>query len=194
MPNRVFFSLIVLLSVSGVASAQKHRGHRATLRLPVADAASSNHGATVDFETGATVAVPALLKLTPDFVEFHSARVQNDLLLFQPSLIGITPAIRSGNTARLTGPPPKKELHFFAPAKAADDLEVRRDRDKLLLFRGPQPQGAAVGLGVAMFGATTLLAAHAPKPVRFLFDGPVHLGPAIFDGGGMGAGIGGRAR
>jgi hypothetical protein len=43
-----------------------------------------------------------------------------------------------------------------------------------------------------MFTAATILSAHAPRPLRVLFDGPVHFGPAIFDGGGMGAGIAGR--
>jgi hypothetical protein len=38
----------------------------------------------------------------------------------------------------------------------------------------------------------TVLSAHAPRPFRVIFDGPVHVGPAIFDGGGMGAGIAGR--
>ena len=67
------------------------------------------------------------------------------------------------------------------------------ERDRLVLFRGPQHQGATFALGMAMFGATTILSAHVPRPLRVIFDGPVHLGPAIFDGGGMGAGIAGRA-
>jgi hypothetical protein len=36
-----------------------------------------------------------------------------------------------------------------------------------------------------------VLAAHAPAPLRPLFDSRVHLGPAVFEGGGMGAGVGG---
>jgi hypothetical protein len=43
-----------------------------------------------------------------------------------------------------------------------------------------------------MLGAMCVVAAHAPKPLRVLIDRRVHLGPARFDGGGMGAGIGAR--
>jgi len=86
----------------------------------------------------------------------------------------------------------KKEITFLAPAEGGDALEVRRDRDRLVLFRGPEAQGAAVAVGLAMFTAATILSAHAPRPLRGVFDGPVHVGPAIFDGGGMGAGIAGR--
>jgi len=86
----------------------------------------------------------------------------------------------------------KKEITFLAPAEGGDALEVRRDRDRLVLFRGPEVQGAAVAVGLAMFTAATILSAHAPRPLRGVFDGPVHVGPAIFDGGGMGAGIAGR--
>jgi hypothetical protein len=70
-------------------------------------------------------------------------------------------------------------------------LEVLRDRDRLQLFGATQNESNA-GYGVMMLAATTILAAHAPALLRPLFDGPVHLGPAVFDNGGMGAGIGGR--
>ena len=63
---------------------------------------------------------------------------------------------------------------FYANRFDTDDLPYR-----LLLL-------------LAMFGVATVLSAHAPRPFRILFDGPVHLGPAIFDGGGMGAGIAGK--
>jgi hypothetical protein len=36
--------------------------------------------------------------------------------------------------------------------------------------------------------------AHAPKPLRFLFDKRIHLGPAMFENGGMGGGLGGSFR
>ena len=43
-----------------------------------------------------------------------------------------------------------------------------------------------------VMGAAVVLAAHAPKRVRVVVDGAVHVGPALFEGGGMGAGVGGR--
>ncbi|MCU1280328.1 MAG: hypothetical protein JWM53_3874 [bacterium] len=194
MPTRVVFAMIVLLGASSAASAQKHHHARPTL-IVVREAvvASSNDGAKVDAETGSAQAAAAPLKTPATFVEFHSGRVQNDLMLFAPTRVGISPATtRNRNADLIARAPVKKEVRFFSPVESADGLEVRRERDRLVLFRGPQPQGAAVGVGLAMFGATTILSAHAPRPIRVLFDGPVHLGPAIFDGGGMGAGIGGR--
>jgi hypothetical protein len=118
--------------------------------------------------------------------------VENDLMLFKPTLVGIAPMGRGRNAELFGTVPAKKAFRFLAPAEAGDALEVRRDRDRLVLFRGPQSQGASVAIGLAMFIATTISSAHAPRPLRVVFDGPVHLGPAIFDGGGMGAGIAGR--
>jgi len=47
-------------------------------------------------------------------------------------------------------------------------------------------------LGSAVMGAAVVFAAHAPARVRAIVDGPVHVGPALLEGGGMGAGVGGR--
>lgn len=70
-------------------------------------------------------------------------------------------------------------------------LQQLRDRDALLLGgRAPSMQSGA--LGSMVMGAAVVLAAHAPAKLRAVVDGPVHLGPALFEGGGMGAGVGGR--
>jgi hypothetical protein len=135
-----------------------------------------------------SLAAPVLLDLPKTFVEFHSARVENDLMLFKPALVGVAPS----GAARLAATAPKKAPRFFAPAETAEALDVRRERDRLLLLRGPQDPSSALALGAAVFAATTFLSAHAPRPLRIVFDGPIHVGPAIFDGGGMGAGIAGR--
>jgi hypothetical protein len=191
MPSRVLWALIMLLAASTAASAHKHRRAHVTLvlqeRTPTAD-----DGAKIDPATRTVLDVAPLANASPSFVEFHSARVENDLMMFKPTLVGITPAGAARNADLIAPSPAKKRTRFLVAAQGGDVLEVRRDRDRLVLFRGPQPQGAAVGIGLAMFGATTILAAHAPRPLRALFDGPVHLGPAIFDGGGMGAGIAAR--
>jgi len=149
-------------------------------------------GAIIDSATRTVVVVAAPAWNAPSFVEFHSARVERDLMLFKPTLIGIRPAGPARNAALFDRSPAKKQLRFFVPAEGGDSLEVRRDRDRLVLFRGPQSQGGAVAIGLGMFAATTILSAHAPRPLRVLFDARVHLGPAIFDGGGMGAGLAGR--
>jgi hypothetical protein len=76
--------------------------------------------------------------------------------------------------------------------RAQDRLESLRQRDALLLPAGRAPSAQAAGLGAAMLGAAVIFAAHAPARLRPLVDGRVHVGPALLDGGGMGAGIGGR--
>ena len=50
----------------------------------------------------------------------------------------------------------------------------------------------SAALGSMVMGAAVVLAAHAPAGLRPLVDGPVHVGPALFVGGGMGAAVGGR--
>jgi hypothetical protein len=193
--NTLLCSVVVLLGGSTLAGAHKRPLALTSLVLRAGAASSpstsSDHGATVDTSTGAGVAVTRLPADSKSFVEFHSARVENDLMRFQPTLVGLTPPGVSRNAGLLSRSPEKK-IRFFVPIKSNDDLEMRRDRDRLLLFREPQPMGSGMGLGIAMFGAMTILSAHAPRPFRVLFDGPVHFGPAIFDGGGMGAGFAGR--
>jgi hypothetical protein len=86
-------------------------------------------------------------------------------------------------------------LTFRVARDVADEqngLQLMRDRDELLLPAGGVPQGRSGAYGAAMLGAAVVLSAHAPAPLRPIFDARVHVGPAIFDGGGMGAGVGGR--
>jgi len=75
--------------------------------------------------------------------------------------------------------------------READALGLARDRD-LLLLGGRAPSLQSGALGAMVMGAAVVLAAHAPAKLRPLVDGPVHVGPALFEGGGMGAGVGGR--
>ena len=189
MSHRMLFTMILVGCTSSVASAHTHR--RATPVMQDRLSAVPNDAASAN--AALLTAPPAPLVTAPTFVEFHSGRVEKDLLLFSPAHV-VTVAVHTRDAELFAKPPEKKApMRLFAPLTVVDPLEVRRDRDKMLLFRGPQPsQGGAVGLGLAMFGATTILSAHAPRPLRVVFDGPVHLGPAIFDGGGMGAGIAGR--
>ena len=70
-------------------------------------------------------------------------------------------------------------------------LQQLRDRDALLL-PGGAPSVRAEMLGSMVMGAAVVFVAHAPRSVRAAVDGPVHVGPALFEGGGMGAGVGGR--
>ena len=76
--------------------------------------------------------------------------------------------------------------------RAQDPLRLLRERDELLLPAGRAPSLASGGLGAAMLAAGVVLAAHAPASLRPLVDGPVHLGPALYDGGGMGLAVGGK--
>ena len=71
-------------------------------------------------------------------------------------------------------------------------LETMRERDSLYLY-GPTPGTTqSTALGVGLFSAIVVSSAHTPGFLRFAFDRSLHFGPAIFDGGGMGAGFGGH--
>jgi hypothetical protein len=84
---------------------------------------------------------------------------------------------------------------IFTPARSLEErlnpLEAVRARDTLRLVTGATYDEAG-GLGALLMGVTCAAVAHAPGPLRAIFDGPVHLGPAVLDGGGLGAGIGGH--
>src|SRR5438105_166659 len=76
--------------------------------------------------------------------------------------------------------------------RAQDRLQSLRERDELLLPAQRLPAMQSGALGAALLGGAVVFAAHAPARLRPLVDGPVHVGPALFDGGGMGAGLGGK--
>ena len=84
---------------------------------------------------------------------------------------------------------------LFQPARTVEQQQNRlgaaRERDALLIAGG-SPSTQAGAFGAMMMSATIVLAAHAPERLRPIVDGAVHVGPAVFDGGGMGAGLGGR--
>ncbi|HEY2748408.1 MAG TPA: hypothetical protein VGL86_27480 [Polyangia bacterium] len=85
-------------------------------------------------------------------------------------------------------------LSFTAARTVEEDqnrLQQLRDREALLLPGGAASLRAGM-MGSMVMGAAVVLVAHAPRRVRAIVDGPVHVGPALFEGGGMGAGIGGR--
>lgn len=69
-------------------------------------------------------------------------------------------------------------------------LEHMRERDRLLLYNPPRGGDGAALLGAGLFSVAVVSAAHAPRPLRVLFDRRLHFGPAVFDGG-MGAAFGG---
>lgn len=83
----------------------------------------------------------------------------------------------------------EKDIHIFQQGYT---LEQNRQRDELKLY-GSTPGGATATMaGIGLFSVTVFSVAHTPAPLKFAFDRAMHLGPAVFDGGGMGAGFGGR--
>jgi hypothetical protein len=129
------------------------------------------------------------LSVPPSFFDRHATLVKHDLLLFHESLVGLNPSLPN-QRAPTELPSPS----FVQPAKTDDLLELARRRDRLLLFRPKPPIGASLATGVSLFAASLIASAHAPRPLRGLFDGSIHLGPAVFDSGGIGMGVGGTLR
>jgi hypothetical protein len=82
----------------------------------------------------------------------------------------------------------ERNMHFFHHGYT---LATMRDRDTLQLYGATPGNHTSTALGIGMFSAIVVGAAHTPPFLRFAFDRSLHVGPAIFDGG-MGAGFGGR--
>jgi hypothetical protein len=84
---------------------------------------------------------------------------------------------------------------MFTTAQTVEEqqnrLQSARQRDGLVLPGGAQSMQSGA-MGAMMMGAAIVVAAHMPERVRVVVDGSVHFGPARFEGGGMGAGVGGR--
>jgi hypothetical protein len=188
---RVVAMAILLATVtvgSTAAHAKRHRRHPVSLR---SNARSVDRNRPPKSLLDAKPAPkPAPANPPPSFVELHTARVKNDLMMFHPDFPGLDPALpREIDRAADTTEAP---LSFVTPPRTDDLLELTRRRDRLLLFRQEHRSGEGTALGLAVFGAMTVLAAHMPPPLRVLFDDRrIHLGPAIFDDGGMGAGLAG---
>lgn len=119
----------------------------------------------------------------------YVTRVRHDLFLFQSIPIDLNPLLR---TKRSLTPSPK--IRFWSAPPTDDLLAIYRQRDRLVYFRAMPLNGAQFAMGLGMFAAAALLSAHAPRPLRILFDRSFHLGPAVFDRSGMGIGFGGQFR
>ncbi len=127
----------------------------------------------------------------PSYFEQHAARVRYDLLLFHFDATDSAPPFVSASVADTDH---AAGAALLVPAIPVEDpLRRARERDRLRLFRDPavaRPEHVAGWVGA--FASASLLAAHAPAPLRVLFDQRIHFGPAVFDGGGVGVGVGGH--
>jgi hypothetical protein len=136
-----------------------------------------------------TVGYPLPFRGPPPAFATYVTRVRYDLFLFQAIPVDLNPLLR---TERSLTPSPK--IRFWSAPPTDDLLAIYRQRDRLLYFRDMPLSGAHLAMGFGVFAAAALLSAHAPRPLRILFDHSFHLGPAIFDRSGMGIGFGGRFR
>jgi hypothetical protein len=108
------------------------------------------------------------------------ARGQTTLAKARHRQAEAAPSFIAFHTARV-----QHDLMVFHPDYPGLVMKLR------LLFRDTNRQTSSTALGLGLFAVTTVMSAHLPDPLRVMFDGPMHLGPAIFDDGGMGAGIAG---
>jgi hypothetical protein len=125
------------------------------------------------------------------FFAGHSRRVRRSMFFFRegPTVL-VEPAVRS-EREKLVAAPVSPTSFVGKTADVDDLLGLVRQRDRLRLFRDERVSVAGLAAGASLFGATTVLAAHLPAPMRVIFDAPVHAGPSIFYDGGVGAAVGG---
>ena len=190
--RRLIFMLLVLtplVPAEGAADgnrqqAPRRRAHRRPRAAPIAFV---YRGPALRLGLAALVNPPPErphLALAPSYYEFHAGRVQRDFLSFQSALPGQNPVI--DRPLAMIGDK-RRKLSFVAPPATDDPLRQLRENDRLALLREVPPAATAVAItvGLSLFMTAVVGAAHAPSALRFLFDGPVHLGPAVFESGGM---------
>ena len=169
--------------------ASAHRAKRLRVRRAIHEAAN-----TPNISAAVPIVPPlprAQLTLTPSYFDEHAERVRHDMVAFDYDAPGQNPLVHPSLIAEA----PRQQIQFVARRDMEDPLAVEREREHLLVLRDrPAGQGEAVAVGLAMFMTATVAAAHAPGPLRSLFDSASHVGPALFQGGGMGAGAGGSWR
>jgi hypothetical protein len=83
----------------------------------------------------------------------------------------------------------ERNIHIFQHGYS---LEQSRERDELRLYGRTPGSPAATMSGIGLFSFAVFSVAHTPAALDFAFDRGLHLGPAVFEGGGMGAGFGGH--
>jgi hypothetical protein len=120
------------------------------------------------------------------FLETRALRISLGMVLFDPDLTTVTPILGAGPL-----PPPRGRMNLVPPALTEDVIQQERERDQIYLASRPTST-AALGLSVLVFTGISILASQPPLPLRRLFNGPVQIGPATFEYGGLGIGL--RAR
>jgi hypothetical protein len=76
-------------------------------------------------------------------------------------------------------------------ATGRDPQDEARATDRLHWLHEERSGDSATLRGFGLFSGATVAAAHAPQPLRWLFDRQLHAGPALLNGGGLGFGVGG---
>ncbi len=190
-PGRIaFVAAWLVLAPAGALMASRparSRLHRARLRLP---AARVSPPANAEALVATPATIERMVDLRPTLLQAHAERVQSVLFLFKtdgeppPPTPDLT-TFRPPTGALLS---PQREVFLLMPPAEAL-FETARARERMLMFRPLRVDSTSDALGVLLFTASTLFAARAPSPIR-RFQRKVHLGPAIFDGGGLGVAVG----
>lgn len=137
------------------------------------------------FVTVAHADKPQLLRLPLELpVSAVPSVPELSLTTKRPAPVHRSPSYFEEHAARV-----QHDLLFFQHGYTLDEM---RDRDRLQLYGQTPGTESAASTGAAIFAGAIMTSAHAPAPVRRLFDGQWHPGPAIFYGGGLGAGAGGH--
>ncbi len=198
VPSSVVAALVLIVGWPALAAGSHHQARRPTRHPLSLSERQVRFGGSLAHEKSAelialTLHPPAPLPVVeqPTFVAVHSLRVQRDILYFGPEIpLGDLPMVPNESQLRTQAGP--SAFTYVQTPPCADLLQIMRERDQLRLFEPPPQTGAGLSEGIGMFTAATMMVAHLPRPLRFVVDDRVHLGPTIFSDGGMGAGVGGH--
>jgi hypothetical protein len=120
--------------------------------------------------------------------ETKALQISRTRLLFDADL----PTVRS----ILPGEPlaaERERTKLASPVITEDVVQQERERDQILLVAHPTPK-VVLGAAVTMLTGISVLTAQPPRSLRFMFSGPISVGPATFDYGGLGLGLRAKLR
>ena len=121
------------------------------------------------------------------FLETRALQISLGMVLFDPDLTTVNPMLGADAL-----PAPRDRMNLVPPAVTYDVIQQERERDQLYLASRPTST-AALGVAIGVFTGMSILASQPPLPIRPLFKGPVQIGPATFEYGGLGVGLRSRS-
>lgn len=182
-PGRLCLLVVValLLAASPVAAtpAAEHRAPRPSPPPPPRLLLPAHH--LLPPHDPRLVIVPEERPYT--FLESRARAIARAMVLFDADLSSVAPVMRCQPL------PPEPDRMNLVPQPATEDVvQLQRHLTQMLLAARPT-SGALLAMAISVFSGLSFLTSEPPPLLRSIFHGPVHLGPATYEYGGLGLGV-----